>query len=135
MRPFLHRWRWWLWGGAACLLAFSVSAVVFFFAEEPDGSEKALQVVQLGMSPEQVGEVLERAYPLDEPVGGSWYHVAFLGGDAASAYGLFRAFRDYDVVFVFDRERIVENYRIRHRGAWWGGPFAYWNRCRAALGI
>jgi hypothetical protein len=40
------------------LLALSVVGVVFFFSEQPDGSESALEQVQLGMNRAQVEAAL-----------------------------------------------------------------------------
>jgi hypothetical protein len=119
MRAFLHRWRWWLWGGAACLLVLSFAGVVFLLQEEPDGSEEVLERVQLGMSAQKVVMILKGK----EFRWGIWFS------------GFFCRFRDYDVFREFDGEdKVIAKSRVLNRGAW-HDFLAYWYRIWTRVGV
>ena len=138
----------WVWLAPACLLALWAAGVVFNLSTAPDGSEEVMERVQLGMSPEQVGRVLEGKGIMERVEPGMslqetlmvlqdtdmWVRVGCLPGRPHSAYGLFCSFRDYDVFLEFDGERLVEKSRVRNHGAWHSLLF-YWCRIRAELGV
>jgi hypothetical protein len=150
MRAFLHRWRWWLRGGAACVLALSVPSALYFFADGPDGSEEALERVHLGMSREQAYAVLAHT-PYESKWGNSHYfHLLQLSESGPAGhlspqdrfFGLHRvttySFRDHDIELEFHESgSLVAKHRVEKKGRpqWWHRALAYWNRARAALGV
>ena|ERR1700732_1568094 len=135
MRAFLRRWRWWLWGSAACVLALSVPGALYFFAEESDGSEEVLDRIQLGMTLEQVCEVLGVEPPPDNAFGRA--RPGEVGAIVEPPFLLTTLFRDHEVRIAMDNRRtgVIFKARIEHpRTRWWTPLLTYWNRVRAALG-
>jgi hypothetical protein len=150
MHSLFRRRRPWLWLAAAGLLMLYVVGVVWFFTEGPDGSEEALERVELGMNRVEAFATLART-PYESKWGGSYYlnlaHVSksgpaghpspkdpFVGMHHVTTY----SFRDHDIDFQFDDTGfLVAKHRLEKKGKprWWHRPLAYWNRIRAALGF
>ena len=132
MRAFLRLCRWWLLAVGFLLAVFA--AVLFMVRASDDSSEWALQEVRLGMTPDQVDQILARTSYDTKPVD-LWCRYY---GDRASC-SLLCGYRDHDLRIDFDEgERTVIGAALRQnrpRSPWWERPMTYLRRIRSAIRI
>ena len=125
MRAFLRRWRWRL-VAAGFLLAVFV-AVLFMARDADDGSKAPWEMVQPGMTWEQVGEILARSppYPTQQSAffdKSYWYREC--------------VYRHYVLRIRFDKDRARVTSKIRvPRASWWEKLLIDLRRLRSTIGI